>query len=172
MQNIEIKARYSDLAKARAIAQKLGAQFLWKDRQIDTYFKTPNGRLKLRESDLKMAELIPYQRPIVAGPKKSDYLVIPIEDPGKLKSMLSSLLGIDVVVEKIRELYMIGNVRVHLDEVHSLGRFFEFEAVYERVEDELKEKEKVQTLLSAFEIHERDLLTGSYRELLRENAKV
>lgn len=167
MQNIEIKARYPNLEKARAIASKLGARAVSTETQIDTYFKTASGRLKLRESSIKPAELIPYDRPSVAGPKKSEYLVVKVEEPAKLKVLMSSILGVDVVVEKKRELFLLENVRIHLDEVKGLGCFFEFEAVYHDLNHEKQEQDKVQQLIANFEIASSDLLTGSYRELVK-----
>ena len=80
MPNIEIKAVYPDLAKARAIAQGLKARFVRQERQVDTYFATPQGRLKLRETSQNRAELIPYFRPDSKGPKKCDYAVIPVAE--------------------------------------------------------------------------------------------
>ena len=62
MPNIEIKARYADLAKGRRIAEGLNAKWVGRDRQVDTYFRTREGRLKLRESSLSGTQLIPYRR--------------------------------------------------------------------------------------------------------------
>jgi predicted adenylyl cyclase CyaB len=166
MPNIEIKARYEDLSRARSIARRLRARFLGIDRQRDTYYRTRQGRLKLRESSQGGARLIPYHRPDRRGPKKSDYALLPVADPAQLKSLLRELLGISIVVDKVREIYLIGNVRVHLDRVKGLGRFFELEAVYESAARESVERRKVARLLVEFGIASRDLLTGSYRELM------
>jgi predicted adenylyl cyclase CyaB len=165
MPNIEIKARCADSKKAKSIAASLQAKHVGTDRQIDTYFKTGAGRLKLRESSLSGAQLIPYVRPDVAGPKKSDYTLIPVPDPSLCKKLLSDILGVETVVDKIREIYLIGNVRVHIDSVQELGHFIEFEAVYRDAEDETTERAKVEVLMAEFHISSADLLTGSYREL-------
>lgn len=52
MPNIEIKAIYHNLDQAKKIAIEIGAKYIGRDHQIDTYFYTPNGRLKMRESSL------------------------------------------------------------------------------------------------------------------------
>lgn len=166
MPNIEIKARYKDLEKGRRIARRLGARHLGRDHQVDTYFKTAAGRLKLRESSLSGGQLIPYLRSDRTGPKKSDYVLLPAGDPARTKRLLGALLGVDTVVEKRRDIYLVGNVRVHLDEVVGLGTFFELEAVYS---DESRaaahdERRKVLELLRVFEVAPGDLLQGSYRE--------
>jgi adenylate cyclase, class 2 len=164
--NIEIKARYPDHQKAKTVLGKLGVKQVTTDLQTDTYFKTRAGRLKLRESSYNGAKLIPYLRPNQTGPKKSEYALLPTESPELCKRLLTEILGIDVVVEKTRELYLIENVRVHLDNVKGLGLFFEFEAVYEDPKDEPAQRAKIEKLLEAFDIRKQDLLQGSYREMI------
>ena len=167
MPNIEIKARYPNLSKARNIALKLKATFVGHDRQVDTFYKVPNGRLKVRESSLKGGQLIPYLRPNVRGPKTSQYVVIHLPDIAKTKVMLKELLGLEGRVEKKRELYLLGNVRIHLDRVKGLGNFLEFEAVFKKdtAQNRKTEKAKVKKLIQTFEIQPDALLKNSYREL-------
>ncbi len=169
MPNIEIKARYPDLAKAKRIALKAKANFVGLDHQVDTFFKVPKGRLKLRESSLKGAQLIPYVRPNVRGPKTSQYVVLPVADPAKTKFLLKGLLGVEGAVEKKRELFMIGNVRVHLDRVKGLGNFLEFEAVMSQDSAKIRKREtlKVKKLLRTFEVDPKDLLEKAYHDLLK-----
>ncbi len=165
MPNIEIKARCLDSAAAKQIAARLKAKHVGTDHQTDTYFKTHAGRLKLRESSLSEAQLIPYIRPSQAGPKKSEYTLLSVPNPELCKTLLDEILGIETVVDKIREIYLIGNVRVHIDCVHELGNFIEFEAVYTDAQDETSERAKIDALMKEFNITSADLLTGSYREL-------
>ena len=74
--NIELKAVCTDLDAARAAAVSLGAETQGVETQTDTFFTTPQGRLKLRESDKRGPTLIPYLRPDANAPKQSDYLVL------------------------------------------------------------------------------------------------
>ncbi len=166
MPNIEIKAKYEDFEFAHSVLARLDAKPVGTDHQIDTYFKTPHGRLKLRESSLSGAQLIPYLRPDQAGPKRSDYLVIPIASPEECKRLFSELLGIDCIVDKVRKIFMIGNVRVHLDRVNNLGTFLEFEAVYTDPALEPAEHDKIRRLMAEFRIPQESLLKNSYRELV------
>jgi adenylate cyclase class 2 len=168
--NIEIKAVYKDLSKARKIAKGLGARQGGRDRQVDTYFKIPAGRFKLRESRRVGGQLIPYRRPNQKGPKTSDYVLIPLPDPSKTKNILASLLGIDAVVEKQRDLFLLGNIRIHLDRVNGLGNFLEFEAVFKKdtARNRKIEKAKVEKLIQLFEIAPKALLKNSYRELIKK----
>ena len=58
--NIEIKARVAELGPIRARAEALATTWVGVDRQVDTYFRTQRGRLKLRESSLSGGQLVPY----------------------------------------------------------------------------------------------------------------
>ena len=126
--NAEFKARCEDLTAVRARLDALGARFAGLDAQRDTYFRVPNGRLKLREGTVETA-LIHYDRVDVAGVKRSDVrLYAPADAPG-LRAVLEAALGILVVVEKQRAILFAGNVKIHLDSVPGLGTFVEVEAI-------------------------------------------
>ena len=118
--NIEIKARCADLGAARERAKAVATEWLGVDRQVDTYFRVPEGRLKLRESSLSGGQLVPYLRPDEAGPRRSDYQVVPVDDPAGLKSLLSAILGVHRVVAKEREIYVAHDARLASGELESL----------------------------------------------------
>ncbi|NBB72246.1 MAG: adenylate cyclase, partial [Bacteroidetes bacterium] len=100
--NIEIKARCDDLDAIRTVLQAEDADFIGEDRQVDTYFRVPDGRLKLREGTIEQS-LIHYERPDQDGPKPSDVTRYEPDAPVKLKDVLATALGVWVVVEKRRE---------------------------------------------------------------------
>jgi len=75
--NVEIKARVDDLETLRCRLATLpisGEEHL---DQIDTFFRVPQGRLKLREFADRSAELIYYERPDDPGAKVSLYERLP-----------------------------------------------------------------------------------------------
>ncbi|PIR21057.1 MAG: adenylate cyclase [Deltaproteobacteria bacterium CG11_big_fil_rev_8_21_14_0_20_47_16] len=168
MPNIEIKAHLANPEKAHAAAKAAHGEYVGQDHQIDTYFCTPHGRLKLRESSLSGAQLIPYMRTDQSGPKKSTYALIPIAEPSTCKQLLTDILGVEAIVDKMRDIYLIGNVRVHIDTVVGLGSFLEFEAVYKNPADEAAEHAKVVALMEKFGVEQSHLLTGSYREMVNQ----
>src|SRR5438270_8524144 len=102
--NIEIKAVYPDLDKARLIAITLGAKPSLCQKQRDTYFTVLNGRLKMREIP-GISWLIPYVRANDLEAKRSNYEVISIDSPEHTRSLFSEILGVSVVVEKHREIF-------------------------------------------------------------------
>jgi adenylate cyclase class 2 len=164
--NIEIKARLGNLDRARQTARRLATSYLGTQHQVDTYFHAARGRLKLREIDGLSAELVWYERPDAAGAKASDYVLVPVTDPHALKQVLAAALGVRAVVDKRREVYLIENVRVHLDEVVGLGTFLEFEAVLGSDCDDAQGHHLVERLCREFDISTEDLVSGSYSELV------
>ncbi|MGH7893942.1 MAG: class IV adenylate cyclase [Candidatus Binatia bacterium] len=162
--NVEIKARLADLASARAIAAGLGARFEWDDEQIDRYYELDGGRrLKLRTAR-GSAELIRYDRPETAGVRVSAYEISPVRDDAA--ACLVPTTRPVATVRKRRELWRLGNVRIHLDSVATLGLFVEFEAVVDAAHDEAYCRAEVDRLLVAFGIAETDCLRASYGELV------
>lgn len=167
--NIEIKARCADHDRLRAILRERCADFRGVDRQMDTYFHCPNGRLKVRQGNIENA-LIHYRRPNQAGPKRSDVALYRADhDLGGLKEVLAGALGTTVVVEKRREIYFLDHVKIHLDEVPGLGMFLEIEAIDEdgsRGEDVLCRQ--CEALLADLGVEPADLLTHSYSDMLAD----
>ena len=127
--NIEIKARARDFAGIRARAEALSDAAVQVIPQEDTFFTVGQGRLKLRVRPNGPAQLIYYERPDQDGPKRSDYHIFETTDAENLKTTLSLALGLRGIVRKTRYLYMIGQTRVHLDDVQGLGQFIELEVV-------------------------------------------
>ena len=165
--NLELKARCADLDAARERARTVATEWVGVDEQVDTYFITRSGRLKLRESSRSGAQLIPYLRPDEPAAKRSDYQVIPVEDGPGLVRQLSAMLGVHRVVRKRREIALYENVRIHLDHVDGLGTFIELEAVWDGAQSGLAEQQrKLAFLRERLGVRDEDLLAGSYETLL------
>ena len=163
--NVELKARLPDIAWARQVAGGLATARLPDQHQVDTYFVCRYGRLKLREIDGVRAELIGYERPDQQAPKASHYRLVPVSDAAAMKQLLAETLGIRLVVEKRREIYLHHHVRIHLDRVVGLGAFMEFEAVLGPEDDVAQGEAQLRSLQSLFGIAAADLITGSYADL-------
>ncbi len=164
--NIEIKARCANPAGAAETLTGLGAEHKGTDHQVDTYYKVDEGRLKLREGNIEN-NLIFYKRSDHAGPKRSDVVLHPCgNDPG-LKIILEQTLGILVVVDKLRDIYFIDNVKFHIDQVEGLGSFIEIEAIGEEGE-EFGLNRQCNHFIDALNIGEDQLISISYSDLLLE----
>jgi predicted adenylyl cyclase CyaB len=168
MTNIEVKAICADPARVRRRLVERGVPLCQRMRQVDTYFSSPRGRLKLREIDDQEAQLIHYDRPDAAAAHASEYVISPVAEPDRLKEALTRALGVRVVVEKQRELYLWQYTRVHLDNVAGLGSFLELETVVEEQTREQAERECLE-IQAALGIRPEDLVAGSYADLLTES---
>jgi len=166
VRNIELKARLEDPEAAREVAVAVGGKRLGVQYQVDCYFHCRRGRLKLRQIDGLSAELIWYRRPDERGPKASEYLRVAISEPEVLKAALAAAWGIRVVVEKRREIFLVDNVRIHLDEVVGLGHFLEFEAVLGPEVDDPQGIAQLEDLAEKFSIGAGDRVAGSYADLV------
>jgi adenylate cyclase class 2 len=163
---IEIKAKCSDHEPIRQILLEKGADFRGTDHQIDTYFKVPNGRLKLREGNIENT-LIHYQRENKEGPKQSEVTLYYPEPDSSLGRLLENALGVLVRVDKQREIYFIDNVKFHLDTVKGLGSFIEIEAI-DMKGNIGREKlwEQCRHYMALFGVKEENLVPVSYSDLL------
>lgn len=164
--NLEIKARCRNQNRIREILEKRGAIYVGIDKQTDTYFNVRGGRLKLREGSTENV-LVYYLREEVSGPKRSDVILYQSANPEALKRILTESLGIRVKVEKEREIYLIDNVKFHLDNVKNLGRFVEIEAQDRdgsRTPNELKKQ--VYDFMRIIGIKKEELVKGSYSDML------
>jgi predicted adenylyl cyclase CyaB len=166
--NIEIKAVCTDPDYIETYLHRMQAEFKGEDHQVDTYFKASSGRLKLREGRIENA-LIRYHRPEKKGLKRSDVFLYRITgETGHLRIILEDTLGIDIVVEKRRKIYYIGNVKFHIDHVHRLGCFVEIEAI--DANGHLEEhalKRQCRHYMTELGISEADLVAASYSDLIR-----
>lgn len=169
--NIEIKARASDVRRQREMAARLadsGPELL---DQTDTFFNVRTGRLKLREFASGDAELIQYERPDRTHPSKSRYCIVPVPSPAALKGALAVALGISGVVRKTRYLYLVGQTRIHFDEVAELGNFIELEVVLSPEQTDDDGAAIAQTLMRRLEIQNEDLIHCAYVDMLTEPAR-
>ena len=127
MHTIEFKAELRDPVVARRQCQILGAVRIGVLQQTDTYYKMHDGRLKQREAPGEPTEWIYYHRRDIVRPRMSTYAIL--SDAQARRRWGTQSLKPWVVVKKFRELWMLDNVRIHLDEVEQLGTFIEFEAM-------------------------------------------
>lgn len=162
--NFEFKARLRNEGAVRAALKKLRARHVGTDRQIDTYFRVPCGRLKLREGRIENA-LIYYERSDTPRPRRAqiEMMLLPRRHP--LRAILRQALEVLTVVDKRREIYLVGNVKIHLDRVRRLGKFVEVEAM-SRSGGLGKVRKQARKLQKLFGLAPADLVGQSYSDLL------
>jgi len=167
--NFEFKACLKDSAHVRAMLKKSRARFLGTDRQIDTYFHVPAGRLKIREGRIENS-LIHYQRTNSAHARRSHVELMLLPRRNSVRAILSGALGVLAVVDKRREIYFVGNVKIHLDRVRGLGTFLEVEAMT-RSGDIEKVRAQAVKFQKLFAITPDDIVPESYSDLILKRPK-
>ena len=162
---VELKARYEDLGKARALLT--GADAVGTFRQVDTYFSLGERRLKLRAVEgRKEGQLVYYERPDRGGVKESLVLLADLPDASAVLDILRRAFPVQAEVRKTREIYRFQGVQVHLDVVDGLGRFLEFEKVVSGDAEERAGREQLESMSRYFQIPAEDLMASSYSDLL------
>jgi predicted adenylyl cyclase CyaB len=164
--NIEIKARARDFAWMRARAETLSDLPVQVVAQEDVFFTTPVGRLKLRILSGNQGQLIYYTRPDQDGPKRSDYHIYRTTDPENLKHVLTLAYGVRGIVRKTRYLYIVGQTRIHLDDVEGLGQFIELEVVMREGQTDAEGAAIAGELMESLGVDGSDLLQGAYMDML------
>jgi predicted adenylyl cyclase CyaB len=165
-QNVEIKAVLKDrTAVLAAVASKSDGP-PETIHQHDFFFRCSEGRLKLRVFESGRAELIRYEREDLAGARSSHYQIARTSDPDALLDILTQALGRIGEVKKIRILYLIGQTRVHIDQVEGLGDFLELEVVLRPDQSEDEGKHIAEELLTELGIEKNQLIAEAYVDLL------
>lgn len=170
--NVEIKARLEGpellqqvLVRAAALAAGPASRFT----QHDSFYPAAHGRLKLRRFADGSAELIHYHRADSPGARLSDYVRVPIPaaSTAALHEALLRAHGPAGEVLKQRTLLLLGQTRVHLDEVQGLGHFIELEVVL-REEQTLAEGAAIaEALMAELGLADAPRLAGAYVDLPR-----
>jgi adenylate cyclase class IV len=164
--NIEIKARVRNPTSLRDRLESLSDTPEEVLEQVDTFFRTDFGRLKLRHERPDFGVLIDYERANHLGPRPSRYTMAETADPEALRAILSRALGTLGNVRKVRHLYRRDRTRLHLDAVEGLGWFLEIEVVLGPGDSPEQGRAVAEELMVLLEIAPGDLVELAYFDLL------
>ena len=168
--NIEVKARIDDHEPVRRILRDIGADFRGTDQQIDTYYRSARGRLKVRQGTIENC-IVWYRRPNTAEPKQCDYRILTFPAESDASAELAVLLGeaLETVIRvECREIYFLGNIKIHLDSIEKLGCYLEIEAIGSPGMSPEDLQHQCEELLTRFEIPPSCLVECSYADLAME----
>ncbi len=166
MHNIEFKAELRDAVAARRQCALMGAKRIGSIYQTDSYYKMHDGRLKKREAPGEPTEWIYYHRRDIVRPRMCNYSIL--SDEQARRRWGTDTLRSWVKVTKTRELWMLDNVRIHLDDVERIGTFIEFEAVVTRDCDVQACHKKVNDLRQLFGPTMGEPVGPSYADLMAQ----
>src|SRR5207247_4442114 len=103
---VEMKARYEDLGKARALLA--GAEHVATVKQVDSYFALGERRLKLRSvGGSSEGQLIYYERPDVGGGKESRVLLVEVPDAKAVLVIIGQMWTVKVETGHVGEVYLV-----------------------------------------------------------------
>ena len=126
-QDVTLKARVSNVGQMGVQLADLGAMFIGEDQQHDTYFTCTVGKLKFRKGTLGTL-ITHYERIGMDSAEKTHvyrYDINPSEEEVQQLYAMHEVIG---ETHKIRKLYQLGNVSIHLDLLPSGENFIEVEA--------------------------------------------
>ena len=169
--NVEIKARLSNIESTLDLVKSIadtGPEVLV---QEDTFFQSSKGRLKLRRFGESDGELIYYERPDSEAPAECKYLRIPTAEPDKIVDVLGRSNGVLGVVRKKRSVYIVGQTRVHFDDVERLGQFLELEVVLRPGQSASEGVGIAEDLIERLGISTNDLIDHAYIDMLHGTQK-
>ncbi|MFK7962154.1 MAG: class IV adenylate cyclase [Phycisphaerales bacterium] len=170
MQNIEYKAELRDIQLARGVLRSHRALPIITVKQVDTHFRLPDGRLLKREAVDEPTEWIFYHRVDRLRPRLSTFTILTDQQARTRWGTIG--LKPWITVNKTREIWMMGNVGVSLDDVEGLGRFLEVTAMVSVDCDAGACHHRVAEHREAFDVCSGELISTGYAELLAAEAAV
>ena len=164
--NVEIKARLRNRDRVEALVRARADHGPELIVQEDVFCPSEKGRFKLRTFSKDRGELIFYRRLDTEGPTESEFFKAPTSDPGAMAVAMGAALGTAGVVKKRRTLYLVGQTRVHLDEVEGLGHYLELEVVLEPGQSTDDAAAIAHELMATLGISTEDLEANAYIDLI------
>lgn len=165
--NLELKIKIDSLddLKKRLKENRIGLREIL--IQKDIYYSINEGLLKLRIENSK-SSLIYYMRNELSSKRWSDFEYVKFTSADAEK-FFNNFLKKEVIVSKVRELYIYNNTKIHLDKVKGLGSFVELETI---VVKGLKDAEvRFNHMISVLKLDTEKQIRASYKDLLLEKKK-
>ncbi|MDP4173333.1 MAG: class IV adenylate cyclase [Bacteroidota bacterium] len=166
--NLEIKVRLKSHKNVKTILNSIGAEFMGILKQKDIYYKGKSQLLKLRIQGNKN-EFIRYNRDESGKTRWSNYDIIDMQGK-KIPEFLQSILTVETIVEKRRELWYFDDTRIHLDTVKGLGQFLELETLVLKKGRKDAEK-RFNYMVNTLDLDVKGQIRSSYRTLMLKISK-
>ena len=170
---IEIKFRLADPAAMRGKLLAAGAESPASVLEENTYFDTPDARLRQSDCGLRIRTVKPTggvaERSVLTykGPCRAGELKIRVEEEVAIDSSDSAraiLVGLGyqptASFQKRRESFCLGAARIELDELPDLGFFLEIEA---------DDEETVHATRKILGLDDEPTITKTYIEMVKEH---
>jgi adenylate cyclase class 2 len=171
MLEVEVKSRI-DLSYAREVLEGLDAKFLEAEEHFDIYYNAPHCDFAETDEALRIRSVNGRQVLTYKGKKLDDITKSreEIQTHVEAEAMIQILerLGFKETarVQKVRDVFKIGDITLCLDEVGSLGQFIEFEIISDA--DMEESKKRIFVMMEKFGLKPEDSIRKSYLELVME----
>ena len=77
---------------------------------------------------------------------------------------------IEGIVRKKRHLFLVGQTRIHIDEVEGLGSFLELEVVLQEGQEAEEGMAIATSLMDKLRVKKKDLVAGAYIDLIKKRS--
>lgn len=159
-----IKAKLERHTEIKKALRSLGAVYLGLDKQTDYYYETEVGKLKYRRGNIENL-ITHYKRDLVNGIEKST--VYRYEKNPSLKEIeeLKSTRKLIGITYKERDIYILKNIKIHLDYIPDNEYFLEIEAIdRENLFTDTELQQQCLSLIKRLQIPKDDLTRTGYLE--------
>jgi predicted adenylyl cyclase CyaB len=163
---LKVKLHNYDVAKWKAesyIHRFKDKQHFFEEQKDIYYYKVDGKRLKLRIINNEYGHLVYYDRKDSRNKRVSKYLLSDTKNPLELDKILRRFFKVQLIVKKTREIFIVKNLRIHLDRIQSCGIFLEFEIIYKSLDEA---KTLMKELMKYFNIKRTDFTKDSYSDLI------
>jgi predicted adenylyl cyclase CyaB len=166
MTSVQVKAVCPERKRIRDAILASRALFDGEDRQVDACFRSAEGRLILRTTDLDRDLLVACRDRVSDGFRRTESEAAAIEDTNEIRRVLEIALPLVAVVRKTRETFVEQNVHLRLDRVEHLGDYLEIEAIVGPRETPESAMRDARRWLERFGLSEDAWIAETYTELL------
>lgn len=181
---IKVKIKTTQIRRIKRKLSGLGATFVEKEKEVDTYFTASHRDFIKTKECLRIREKKGYLELTYKGPttklmkKKKQFwkqeINIPLNCSKKDIVALLESIGFKKVVDvvKEREKYRLENQVISFDNIKGLGCFLEIEKKAESKKEREKALNDNRNLLKNIGVDEKNIITDPYRDLVLKKQKV
>lgn len=166
MQCVEFKSELRDPDAARAGCQRAYGPMISTGCWTETYFKLHDGRLKRRECEGEQPQWIFYHRLDRIRPRLCTFSIL--SDAQAQTRWGTAGLKPWVTIRKQRSMWMVDQVRVHIDHIEGLGWFLELETLVGRRHPVIEAHEAITMLREVFSPVLGEAISASYADLVAQ----
>ncbi len=123
-----LKAKLKDFDATELLIKNMPSEFIGTDYQTDYYFETSKGKLKLRKGTIENL-ITHYERVVEAGMERTVVYRYDINPREEQINDLANNYKKTGTTKKERKIYLVDNIKIHLDKLPNGDEFIEIETI-------------------------------------------